>query len=323
MSSETSFFLKCVLEGHTGWVTAIATIPEKPNMFVTSSRDTTLLVWNINDEEVEGYQENYAYLVKSLQGHSHFVEDVTISKNGKYALSGSSDKTLRLWDLTNGGCIRKFLGHTGEVLSVAFSPENRHILSGSRDKTIRIWNTLGNCKYIFHDQSSHSDWVSSVKFLPIPQSYTLFSSSYDKTVKMWDLKKCKLEKNLFGHTEQVNCIDVSPDGSLCASGGKDGKAILWDLERKEGLKVLDVGEEVSALSFSPNGLWLATASRNGIKIWQIDQDCLLAELNDKHKVDKQETKPRPISLAWGHDGNTLFVGYTDNKIRVWVVGSEN
>ncbi|KAJ3424864.1 receptor for activated protein kinase c rack1 [Anaeramoeba flamelloides] len=323
MSSENSLILKCVLEGHNGWVTSIATTPENPNMFVTSSRDKTLLVWNINEEQVSGYQEDYAFPVKSLHGHSHFVEDVTISSDGMFALSGSWDKTLRLWDLTTGKCTQQFIGHTGDVLSVTFSAENRQILSSSRDKTVRLWNTLGKCKYVIEDKSSHNDWVSSVRFSPLLKSTTFVSSSWDKTVKMWNLNGCKLEKNLYGHTEQVNCVEMSPDGSLCASGGKDGKAILWDLEKQAGLKVLDVGEEVNALSFSPNRFWLATASRNGIKIWQLQQDYLLAELNDTFKVGKKGIKPRPISLAWSHDGNTLFVGYTDNKIRVWAVESED
>ncbi|KAJ3450205.1 receptor for activated protein kinase c rack1 [Anaeramoeba flamelloides] len=323
LMSENSLVLKCVLEGHNGWVTSIATTPENPNMFVTSSRDKTLLVWNINEEQVSGYQEDYAYPVKSLHGHSHFVEDVTISSDGMFALSGSWDKTLRLWDLTTGKCTQQFIGHTGDVLSVTFSAENRQILSSSRDKTVRLWNTLGKCKYVIEDKSSHNDWVSSVRFSPLLKSTTFVSSSWDKTVKMWNLNGCKLEKNLYGHTEQVNCVEMSPDGSLCASGGKDGKAILWDLEKQAGLKVLDVGEEVNALSFSPNRFWLATASRNGIKIWQLQKDYLLAELNDTFKVGKKGIKPRPISLAWSHDGNTLFVGYTDNKIRVWAVESED
>jgi WD40 repeat protein len=57
----------------------------------------------------------------------------------------------------------------------------------------------------------------------------LYFNSWDKTVKVWDLSTCKLRTNLIGHTGYVNTVTVSPDGSLCASGGKDGTAMLWDL----------------------------------------------------------------------------------------------
>ena len=60
------------------------------------------------------------------------VQDVVVSSDGQFALSGSWDGTLRLWDLTTGNSTRTFVGHTSDVLSVAFSADNRQIVSGSR-----------------------------------------------------------------------------------------------------------------------------------------------------------------------------------------------
>lgn len=73
--------------------------------------------------------------------HGHYVQDVAISSDGQFALSGSWDGTLRLWDLSTGVTTRRFIGHTKDVLSVAFSADNRQIVSGSRDKSINLWNT--------------------------------------------------------------------------------------------------------------------------------------------------------------------------------------
>merc|ERR1711975_72606 len=93
------------------------------------------------------------------------VEDVVISSDGQFALSGSWDGTLRLWDLNTGLTTRRFVGHDKDVLSVAFSADNRQIVSGSRDKTIKLWNTLGECKYtIVSEGEGHSEWVSCVSF---------------------------------------------------------------------------------------------------------------------------------------------------------------
>ena len=90
------------------------------------------------------------------------MSDVVLSSDGHFALSGSWDKTLRLWDLTSGKTTRRFEDHSKDVLSVAFSADNRQIVSASRDKTIKLWNTLAQCKYTIQDEG-HSDWVSCVR----------------------------------------------------------------------------------------------------------------------------------------------------------------
>ena len=69
--------------------------------------------------------EKYGVAQKRLTGHSHYVQDVAISSDGQFALSGSWDSTLRLWDLNTGVTTRRFIGHSKDVLSVAFSADNR------------------------------------------------------------------------------------------------------------------------------------------------------------------------------------------------------
>lgn len=134
--------LRGTLKGHNGWVTQIATNPQDPDKILSGSRDKKLIVWNLTRDDT-----NYGVAHKSLTGHNHFVSDVVMSSDGQFALSGSWDSTLRLWDLNAGATTRQFVGHTRDVLSVAFSADNRQIVSGSRDKTIKLWNTLGVCKY--------------------------------------------------------------------------------------------------------------------------------------------------------------------------------
>ncbi|CAD7695387.1 unnamed protein product [Ostreobium quekettii] len=125
-----------------------------------------------------------SYPLKSLHGHSHSVQDVTISLDGQFALSGSWDGTLRLWDLNAGTTSRHFVGHTKDVLSVAFSVDNRQIVSAARDKTIKIWNTLGECKFTMGDQDGHTEWVSCVRFSPDTTKPMLVSAGWDKQCSM-------------------------------------------------------------------------------------------------------------------------------------------
>ncbi|XP_041332393.1 receptor of activated protein C kinase 1-like, partial [Pyrgilauda ruficollis] len=74
--------------------------------------------------------------------------------------------------------------------------------------------------------------------------------------QVWNLANCKLKTNHIGHTGYLNTVTVSPDGSLCASGGKDGQAMLWDLNEGKHLYTLDGGDVINALCFSPNRYWL-------------------------------------------------------------------
>ena len=125
--------------------------------------------------------EDYGKPRRSLKGHSHYVQDVTISSDGQFALSGSWDGSLRLWDLNTGTTTRRFAGadqHKKDVLSVAFSADNRQIVSGSRDKTIKLWNTKdGTCVRTF------ANHTSAVNALAVLKDGTLLSGPYDGTVK--------------------------------------------------------------------------------------------------------------------------------------------
>ncbi|XP_067011263.1 small ribosomal subunit protein RACK1 [Anabrus simplex] len=311
-----SLVLRGTLRGHNGWVTQVATNPKYPDMLLSSSRDRSLILWKLVRDEA-----NFGIPQKRLQGHSHFVSDIVISSDGHFALSGSWDKTLRLWDLSKGVSTRQFVDHTKDVLSVAFSADNRQIVSGSRDRSIKLWNTLAQCKYTMQEEG-HTDWVSCVRFSPNLQNPIIVSCAWDKRVKVWSLANCKIKADHMGHTGYLNSVTISPDGSLCASGGKDWTVMLWDLNEEKHLYTLEHKSIINALCFSPNRYWLCAATGPSIKIWDLEGKLLVDELcpevvSQYSGIDTEP--PQCLSLAWSGDGQTLFAGYSDNNIRAWQV----
>ena len=110
-------------------------------------RDKTVLVWHLT----RGEGKEYGAPRRSLKGHSHFVQDVVISSDGQFALSGSWDGTLRLWDLNTGTTTRRFIGHTKDVLSVAFSVDNRQVRISEAQMPIRLL-VPGACICVCHEE---------------------------------------------------------------------------------------------------------------------------------------------------------------------------
>jgi guanine nucleotide-binding protein subunit beta-2-like 1 protein len=302
------------MEGHRGWVTSIACSFEAKNMLVSGSRDKKVMIWELTpSEEVPGYAR------KCLSGHSGPVSDVVVSTDGQFALSGSWDHTMRLWDLATGQSVRVFKDHTSDVNSVAFSADNRQIVSASRDKTLKLWNTLAECKFTIA-QDGHTDWISSVRFSPSAKTPMIVSAGWDKLVKVWNLSNCKLRTNLIGHTGPVYCVTVSPDGSLCASGGKDTTAMLWDVNDGKHLYSLEASHPINDMSFSPKNYWLVAVTDALIKIWDLENKEILGEVAPAEGVKIQGGLPWCVSLCWSSDGNTLFCGSTDGSIYVYESG---
>jgi len=307
--SDTLIF-RGTLTGHRGWVTSLATTIEAPHVLISGSRDKTVCMWQLTPED----DSSYGYARRAMTGHNGPVQDVVLSNDGQFALSGSWDKTLRLWDLTTGNSVRTFKGHEADVYSVAFSSDCRQIVSASRDKTIKLWNTLAECKFTIQEDQ-HNDWISCIRFSPAAKTPLIVSCGWDKMVKVWNLSNCKLKTNLVGHQGVLYSVTISPDGSLCASGGKDGVAMLWDVNEGKHLYSLDANSTINALCFSPKNYWLCAATDKSIKIWDLENKALLEEL--KPQTENKTGLPWCISLCWSSDGNTLFAGSTDGNIYVY------
>src|SRR5258706_56009 len=162
-------------------------------------------------------------------GHAESIWSMCYLPDGTRVVSGSSDKTIRIWDAESGTVIGEPLtGHTGGVNSVAYSPDGRHIISRSSDCTIRIWDAeTGNA--VGNPLEGHGDYVLSVAYSP--DGRYIISGSYDRTIRIWDAETGTAIGNpLEGHASAVRSVAYSPDGHHIISGSDDRTIRIWEPE---------------------------------------------------------------------------------------------
>ena len=284
-------------------------------------------------------------------GHASSVNSVAFSPDGKTLASGSSDFTIKLWDVESGLQIKSLAGHVDMVNSVAFSPDGKTLASGNGDNTIKLWNVetgqqiksflqadvvrsvafspdgktlasgsndrtikLWNVEIgqqIPKSLTGHADWVLSVMFSP--DGKTLASGSKDKTIKIWNVETGQLIKSLAGHSNWVTSVAFSSDGKTLASGSWDKTIKLWNVETGQQIKSLEGHAKfIESVAFSPDEKTLASGSDDRtIKLWNVETGQLIKSL-----VDHPD---KVYSVAFSPDGKTLASGIWDKTIKLWNV----
>lgn len=162
-----------------------------------------------------------------MRDTSSAVRSVAFSPDAKVIVSGSSDKTLRLWDAASGKAIGEPLkGHENSVSSVAFSPAAKVIVSGSSDNTLKLWDAATG-KPMGEALEGHESYVNSVAFSP--DGKVIVSGSFDNTLRLWDAEtQTALGEPLKGHEDVVESVVFSPGGKMIVSSSFDNTLRLWD-----------------------------------------------------------------------------------------------
>lgn len=279
------------------------------------SADSRFLIGESPDRTfaVRIWEVERAGSVKSLEGHTSFINSIRASGDGTKIISSSSDKTPRVWDMARTHDPIVLSGHTGSVNAVAISYDGKLAVSTGEDQTLRIWDVDSRRPLRIFKLKASSQHMA----LSADGSLAAYTMGFD--IYTLDMKTGKTGgKALKTHEDEITSIAITPDGKNIVSGSLDGTVRVWDSNNGKQAyppKVLGAAEEFSVYSVavSPDGKYIAggaagmgDTSNDQIFIWGIDSPIPLQSL---------KTNKLPGEVAFSPDGKWLACAAGD--VLLW------
>ncbi|TCB90297.1 hypothetical protein E0H26_27380, partial [Micromonospora zingiberis] len=256
-----------------------------------------------------------------LTGHTGAVLTVTVlpGPDGQYRIvSGSNDRTVRVWDPDSGSLLAELTG-LGEGLSAVAAlpgPDGQYrIVSGNNDGTVRIWDADSGT--LLAAIAAHTNEVCSVVVLPGKDGRHRIVSAGDETICVWDPDNGTQLAELTGHTSEVTALAVlpSPDGRHRIVSAGDETVRVWDPDNGIPLARLTGHTSwVSSLAVLPNadGRHLIVSAGDGtVRVWDPDQKTQLSVLGGHTRGISA------VAVLPGLNGRHRIVSTGDETIRVW------
>ncbi|WP_321508189.1 DUF4062 domain-containing protein [uncultured Methanoregula sp.] len=288
--------------GHSDKIISIAITPDCRRA-ISGSADTTLKVWDLIDGEE----------IITLVGHEDWVTEVAVTHDSRYAISGSRDNTIRTWNLETGEELASYT-NTGDVLNKTSEIKNKKIdIPDKGTSPLKVWNLeTGKC---IKSLTGHTADIIAVGITH--NSQQAISISFDKIVKIWDLKsfqnlatlKCKDDDD----DDSILCIASSKDGDLYFSGSRAGFLKGYDKYSGE-IFCKKYSSMIKTVTLTPDEKKVVFGMNdNTLKVWDLITDQELASLTGHaNHVNAVAVTP---------DGSQIISGSSDNTLKVWDLGT--
>jgi eukaryotic-like serine/threonine-protein kinase len=248
-----------------------------------------------------------SHVRRSFGGHKDRVRQVAVSPDGARIITGSSDKTAKVWDIASGRELLTLRGHSDEVWTVAFSSDGKRVATAGPDRIVKIWDAVTGRELLTLRGHRHS--ITKVSFSPNDEYVA--TSSVDRSVKLWKSDTGQNLHTFRGYEETVACVSFSSDGARMVMATADKATILDVPTRRELLRVQHSSEgPIYSAVFSIDDKRIATGSFDGsIKLWDAKTGAELSTL--------QGHQAPVLDIALSRDGKRLASGSLDRTIKLW------
>jgi WD40 repeat protein/serine/threonine protein kinase len=237
---------------------------------------------------------------------------VNLSTNGQFALSCSSDKTMKLWEVETGQYLRTFAGHVNPLTSISLGADGQFAISSACwDKSIRLWEVATGQR--LRILLGHTGQVNSV-CLSNDSQFALSGSS-DSTLKLWEVATGQCLRTFKGHAYAVSSICLSADGRFALSGCHDGSVKLWEVASGNCLRT------IKGHIKRVNSVYLSA-----------DSQFALSGSSDSTLELREVSTGRRLRIFWGHseqvnsvclsaDSRVALSGSNDSTLKLWEVAT--
>ena len=244
--------------------------------------------------------------LKILTGSEVASTAMAVSPNGGYAVTGSRDGMLAVWDVTTSKELRRVFGHSGAILALALSPDGRLIASGGQDASLRLWTVSGTSEL---KRFAAEGVVTALAFSP--NGRYLVSGERGGALKMWSASDGAIVTRFAGHSFSVRAVAFSMEGRYMLSAGADGYVRVWDVG--SGATRASFGphsSEVVAVRMSADGTSVVSASADGT-LWSWDMS------SGKGSPRASSGASAAALVALSNDGRNALVARDDGNAVLW------
>ncbi|XP_065136439.1 autophagy-related protein 16-1 isoform X2 [Paramisgurnus dabryanus] len=246
-----------------------------------------------------------------FDAHDGEVNAVRFSPGSRLLATGGMDRRVKLWEVISGHCEPKgaLTGSNAGITSIEFDSAGTYLLAASNDFASRIW-TVDDYR-LRHTLTGHSGKVLSARFLL--DNTRIVSGSYDRTLKLWDLRSKVCMKTVFAGS---SCNDIACTDQCVMSGHFDKKIRFWDIRSESIVRELELLGRVTSLDLNHDRTDLLTCSRDDlVKIIDLRGNAVRQTFSaPSFKCGTDFTR-----VTFSPDGSYIAAGSVEGVLHIWNV----
>ncbi len=319
----TDEFLVTEINLHTDNISSVI-FSKDGNWILTGNLDKKAKLWSatnyrhsqpqdieFNDEERLGIYGRPVSATTEL--HTGWVFGAALSPDGHQVITGSYDRSAKLWETATGELLRTLQGHRGSVRAVQFMHKTQRAVTASWDGRAKLWDVSSATSLRVVARHEQPIYAIDIAW----NDTKLITGDLGGEAAIWSMsgtdEPAEPLLTLKGHSDWIHSVAFSRDGALALTGSRDGTAILWDAGTGQRYRTFYPRRgAVISVAFSPHGTEILTATEDGTAtLWDIDSFQILLRV--------QWPSASVPHVAFAPDGMQFAMGAADGLTYVWNV----